>query len=78
MPDELKTLIEFLDRFSGEVEGRSLDQPPDALKVRLRDFARGQLPEAQRAELIGQLKDHPDWIALLAAEAKALRPAAQH
>ena len=77
MPNELKTLLEFLDRFSAEVEGRSLEQPPDEVKSKLRDFARGQLTEPQRGELIGQLKEHPDWMALLANEARSLRPAAQ-
>ena len=74
MPDELKTLLEFLDRFSGEVEGRSLEPPPEELKEQFRDFARGQLPEPPRRELIGQLKIHPDWVALLAQEARSLRP----
>jgi hypothetical protein len=77
MPNEIKTLLEFLDRFSDEVEGRSLEQPPDGLKAKLRDFARGQLPEPERRKLIGQLKQHPDWLASLAGEARSLRPAAQ-
>jgi hypothetical protein len=73
MPNTFEILTGFLSRFGDEVEGReSPDLPPEA-RDKLRRFARGQLPVSDHAELIRQLSDRPDWVATLAAEAKALR-----
>ncbi len=66
-------LAHFLDRTESEVEGRALEAPPEALRARLRDFARGKLPSVEQPELIAQLNQHRHWLALLGDEVKALR-----
>lgn len=73
MPDAFQILARFLDRFGGEVEGRSLEEPPEAVLLKLRDLARGRLPEAETAELMELLNRNPHWISRLADEVKALR-----
>ena len=73
MPNTFEILTGFLTRFGDEVEGRESSTPPPEVVGQLRRFARGQLPAAEQAELILQLNEHPDWVAALAAEARALR-----
>ena len=73
MSNIFKTLAGFLDRTDPEVEGRELEQPPPAVQLKLRQLARGELPEAQRRDLFDQLERHRHWIPLLADEVKALR-----
>ena len=73
MNKSFQILAGFLDRFSGEVEGRSLEEPSPELKLKLQQFARGTLAEAERDGLILLLKQNPHWIPLLASEAKAMR-----
>jgi hypothetical protein len=73
MPNTFEILIGFLARFGDEVEGRESTDPPAEITAQLRSFARGQLPASAQADLIRQLNEHPDWVATLAAEAKALR-----
>jgi hypothetical protein len=77
MPETFEILAQFLDRFEREVEGRELTQPPEAVSLKLQQFARGTLPEPDRAELLGLLKQNPEWLAPLAQAVKALRPAAK-
>jgi len=74
MPNAFEILAGFLDRAEPEVEGRALQEPPEAIKMKLREFARGGLAAAEQAELLGQLKQNRHWISLLAQEVKALRP----
>jgi hypothetical protein len=74
MPNAFETLAGFLDRAEPEVEGRALQEPPETIKMKLREFARGGLPAPEQAELLGQLKQNRHWISLLAHEVKALRP----
>ena len=71
MPNSFEILAGFLDRFGGEVEGRLLEEPSPEIKLKLREFARGSLPEAQRDEVILLLRRNPHWVSLLASEAKA-------
>lgn len=73
MPNTFEILTGFLSRFGDEVEGRESPDLPPETRDKLRSFARGQLPTSDHAELIRQLNDHPDWVATLAAEARALR-----
>ena len=75
MPSSFEILARFLDRFSVEVEGRSLQEPTADIKRKLQAFARGTLTDAERGELIPLLRQNPHWISLLADEAKAMRPA---
>jgi hypothetical protein len=73
MDKTFQILAEFLDRYGEEVEGRELQALPEDVQCKLRDFARGTLPAAQRTELIGLLHGHPQWIDRLAQEVKTLR-----
>ena len=73
MPDGFEILAGFLDRAETEVEGRALEAPPEAVKLKLRDFARGALPEPEHARLLGELNQNRHWIPLLVDEVKALR-----
>ena len=77
MPNAFEILAGFLERAESEVEGRALENPSAAVKVKLREFARGTLPEAEQTELIGQLNQNRHWISLLADEVKALRKPAR-
>ena len=51
-----------------------LQEPPEAIKMKLRNFARGELPPAEQAGLLDQLNQNRHWLSLLAEEVKALRP----
>ncbi len=73
MINEFEILAGFLDRTEPEVEGRALEQPPPAVQLELRQFARGELPEARRKKLLDQLARNQHWLSLLADEVKALR-----
>jgi hypothetical protein len=73
MASSFEILAGFLDRFGDEVEGRELPEPPPEIQDKLRNLARGALPEGERAELLAQLNRNPGWIARLAVEIKALR-----
>lgn len=75
MNNPFEILTGFLERHGGEVEGRQFEEPPAALKTRLRDFARGALPSGQQEPLLEELRQHPEWIGLLATEIRAARPA---
>ena len=50
-----------------------MEEPSPELKLKLQQFARGTLAEAERDPLILLLKQNPHWIPLLAGEAKAMR-----
>jgi hypothetical protein len=74
MSTAFEILARFLDRTESEVEGRSMEQPAPAMKVKLRQFARGELPEAEQKALFDQLSRNRHWIPVLADEVKSLRP----
>lgn len=73
MKNTFAILAGFLDRADSEVEGRSAEPPPEAMKQRLQEFARGTLPEAEVGILVEQLNQNKNWMSFLAEEAKALR-----
>lgn len=73
MPNTFEILSGFLARYDDEVVGRESSVPPAEVSADIRSFARGQLSASRQEELVRQLNDHPDWIAALAAEVKALR-----
>ena len=73
MNNSFAILAGFLDRGETEVEGRTLEAPPETFRAKLRDFARGELPEPERLEVITRLNRNPQWILLLAEDVKALR-----
>jgi len=77
MSTTFEILSRFLEQTESEVEGRSLEQPSTAIKLKLRQFARGELPEAEQKALFDQLSRNRNWLSALAEEVKALRtPAA--
>lgn len=71
--DSFKVLDRFLGLTAPEVEGRAASEPSAALRRLLRKFANGELTEEERARVVGQLEQHPEWLANLAAEVKGLR-----
>ncbi|PWU12597.1 MAG: hypothetical protein C5B50_21105 [Verrucomicrobia bacterium] len=73
MQNTFEILAGFLERVEGEVEGHELQEMAPDLKTRVREFARGKLPEAQQKEIMSVLSQNPHWIGLLAEEIKALR-----
>ena len=73
MPNTFEILSGFLARYDDEVVGREYSAPPAEVSAHIRSFARGQLSALEQEELVRQLNDHPDWIAALVAEVKALR-----
>ena len=73
MSNEFAVLAKFLDRYSDDVEGRSMEEPSPEVQQKLKAFAVGSLPEAERDEVIALLHSNPHWVPMLAREAKALR-----
>jgi len=65
----------FLERFDDEVAGRSAADMPKDVRTRIQVFARGGLAKTDQSELMILLSQNPAWIAHLATEVKALRPA---
>ena len=74
MRHDFEILAGYLDRTEPEVEGRALQEPPEPIKLKLRQFARGTLPPAEQADLVSQLDQNRNWIALLEREVKTRRP----
>lgn len=73
MQNTFEILAGFLDRAETEVEGRSLEAPPESVRLKLRKFARGALPDSEQAGMIEELNRNRHWISCLAEEVKALR-----
>lgn len=73
MPNNFETLAGFLARYDDEVEGHETAPLPADVADQLRRFAQGQLTGPAQGEIIQQLGQHPDWVAFLATEVKALR-----
>ena len=73
MSNSFEILSRFLERFGDDVEGRSLEEPPTDFHLKLKRFAGGALSDTERNEVIALLHANPQWVALLACEAKALR-----
>lgn len=73
MPNNFEILAGFLARYGAEVEGRENAPLPTDVADQLRRFALGQLAGPLQSAIIQQLGQHPDWIAFLATEVKALR-----
>jgi hypothetical protein len=73
MSNAFEILTMFLDRTQSEVEGRSLEAPSEAIKLKLRNFISGTLSSVEQVELISELDQNPHWLSFLAQEVKALR-----
>jgi hypothetical protein len=73
MNDTLQILAGFLDKYSDDVIGHAREELPADLRVRLRDFAHGDLDDTERARLCKSLKENPQWITALAMEARTRR-----
>ena len=77
MANQFTILSRFLDRYSDDVEGRSMEEPSAEVAQKLKNLASGSLSEAERKDVIALLQTNPNWVALLAREAKALRDGPQ-
>jgi hypothetical protein len=77
MTERLHILMKFLERFDDEVQGREVTEPAEDTKIKLRDFARGTLPEQEQTEVFVLLDKNPEWTAWLANEVKGLRSGRQ-
>ena len=73
MDNTFEILARFLDRYGEDVEGRALEEMPPEITAKLRAFAGGGLPAAERGALARLLKENPRWISVLADEVKAGR-----
>ena len=73
MPTDFEILTSFLDQFNDEVGGRTLTEPDEEMRAKLRAFARGELPETEREALVSALNENPGWVEILAEEAKRAR-----
>ena len=73
MTERFHILLNFLERFDNEVQGRELCEPAGDAKVKLQRFARGSLPEPEQAKVFALLDQNPEWIGWLAQEVKSLR-----
>jgi hypothetical protein len=73
MSNAFTVLSKFLDRYSDDVEGRSMEPPSAEVQQKLKSFASGSLSEAERNDVVALLQANPHWVPVLAREAKALR-----
>jgi hypothetical protein len=73
MPNIFAILAGFLERSGDEVQGREMQSVPEETRLKLRDFARGELAAAEQTRFIEELNKNPDLVAALAAEVKAMR-----
>jgi hypothetical protein len=73
MAERPQILLKFLERFDDEVHGRELQEPTEETKLKLREFARGNLAEKEQTEIFVLLDRNPEWTAWLAKEVKGLR-----
>ena len=71
--DEFQILFELLEG-RDEVSGRAATTVPAELREKIAKFAAGTCSEEERDEMKQLLRKKPDLIAVLATEARALRP----
>lgn len=72
MNDNFQILFELLEG-RDEVGGRAATSVPAELRERIVKFAAGTCSEEERDQMKQLLRTKPDLIAVLAAEARALR-----
>jgi hypothetical protein len=70
--DDFQILFELLED-RDEVAGRAATKVPAELRERIAKFAAGTCSEEERDQMKHLLRTKPDLIAVLAAEARALR-----
>lgn len=74
MNTDIKTLLEFLDRFGPEVAGRGEPPAPQSeVTAKLERFARGECTPEERAEVCEMLRLHPAWLRWLGERVKLAR-----
>lgn len=76
MSNDIRPLIDFLERLGPEVAGRQQMEPQSEAAAKLELFARGECTEAERAEVCDLLRTHPAWIRWLADRVRQIRTAA--
>jgi hypothetical protein len=75
MTEDFAHIVEFLNRFQDEVQGRDLMYPDPELRQRLDRFARGECSQSEQGDLCQMLTRHPEWVVYLAECIKGLRGA---
>ena len=73
MDKYFEILETFLANWQPDVAGRTAEEIPPELRERLRVFAQARLGGQDRAELAELLKQHPEWVRVLASQIKAQR-----
>lgn len=73
MSETFQILSRFLAQFGPEVEGREAAQPPEEVRSRLEQLARGNVSEPEQEGLFKLLRKNPEWTAWLAQEVKGMR-----
>ena len=73
MNDDFKILFEILESRDQEVTGRVATAAPAELREKIARFAAGKCSEEERDQMKTLLREKPDLIPVLVAEARALR-----
>ena len=73
MNDDFQILFELLEG-RDEVTGRAATTVPAELREKIAKFAAGTCSEEERDQMKQLLRNKPDLIPVLVAEARALRP----
>ena len=74
MNDDFQILFELLEGPAREVSGRVATTVPSELREKIARFAAGTCSEEERDQMKQLLRNKPDLIPVLVAEARALRP----
>ena len=77
MNDNFQILFELLEGPAQEVTGRIAATVPSELREKVARFAAGTCSEEEREQMKQMLREKPDLIPVLVAEAQALRPATE-
>jgi hypothetical protein len=74
--DDFKALFELLED-TQEVGGRAAIDVPADVREKIARFASGTCSDQEREQMKKLLREKPDLIPLLVAEARALRPSTE-
>ena len=77
MNDNFQILFELLEGPVQEVTGRIAATVPSELREKVARFAAGTCSEEEREQMKKLLREKPDLIPVLVAEARALRPSSE-
>jgi len=78
MNDDISPLLEFIERFGPEVQGRGLNGLEAEQVAMIERFIAGRCDDIERRELSEFLQLHPAWIRWIADRVKLARELANH